>query len=213
MLDMAQDKGGLHQEGEGMSRARWIALVNDPSSRNLHGAVISLVLVLHLALHYSMFVPVLREQLVDSLFYQVHQMLETYFLIFVVYAALVFRLKGGGIALVVTAMTFFPELLAGNIAALNSWTGEGRDMAIQIGLLLMVGSLIVVFQEILAREREQRTGLKAAVDEANQLLRQQHEELGRLSQQSQTTHRLLTAMNQLAQPGSNSDRLVGEQPP
>ena len=77
----------------------------------------------------------------------------------------------------------------------------------------MVGSLIVVFQEILAREREQRTGLKAAVDEANQLLRQQHEELGRLSQQSQTTHGLLTAMNQLAQPGSNSDRLVGEQPP
>ena len=191
------------ETGLGMGWKSWRGKVLRPMSRETHATIIGTVLGVHLVAHYAIYLPLIGESWVQSMMYQVHTMLETYFLIPVIYASL-FRLKGGAMALGITALTLLPLIPTAGLHVYSIWPGDAKDMAVQVGMILMVGSMMVMVQEFVARENEKRFRLRAALDLANTLLIERDDDLDQVSQDLKSNHRQLVALNKMIQSELNT---------
>ncbi len=116
--------------GKLFSFGTWEDFLASPRYRTSHAVIITLALFLHLALHYATYVPALREPLGNLPYFRLHVLHEAEFLLIVLYAALVFRIKGGLTAVAVTAVTSVPFLLTPYIFGRDPRPDEIRDLAI-----------------------------------------------------------------------------------
>ena len=135
--------------------------------RNTHAAVIATLLAAHLLLHYAAYIPGIPDATVDVAYSRFRAVFDMGLLILVIYSGSMFRLKGSALVLGVTSITLVPLLIAPE-AGLEE---EGvRDQAIEVGLVLLIGALMVVLQEFLASERESRERLNDKLDITNRQL-------------------------------------------
>ncbi len=141
------------------------------------------MLATHVVVHYAVFIPGVPDGLVDFVFSRFRAFLDLNLLIVVIYAGLMFRLKGGSTALAVTSVTLLPLLIAPRLDGDGLSEAFPRDQAIEVGLVLLMGALVVTVQEFLTGEREGRE---------------------RLGQQLENTNRQLSALNRMAQQDLNS---------
>ncbi|MBI4233617.1 MAG: hypothetical protein HY686_04165 [Chloroflexi bacterium] len=174
---------------------RLAAFLTEPRYQRFHVLVIAAALLGHLLLHYATYVPALREPMSRLPYLRLHVLHEAEFLLLIVYAGLVFRLKGGLAAVAITAITSVPFLLTPFIFGREPRPGELRDLAVQVGAILVMGAIISVLYEVVAREREGRLGLAARLAEANLRLRTKNEELEQAVQRLEQAHRQLMVLN------------------
>ena len=153
------------------------------SFTSLHVVLISLALSTHVLLYYAVFIPGIPDPFVDFVFSRFRALLDMNLLIVVIYAGLMFRLKGGSTALAVTSVALLPLLIDPRLDGEGLSGGFPRDQAIEVGLVLLTGTLVVTVQEFLSGEREGRE---------------------RLGQQLENTSRQLTALNRMAQQDLNA---------
>ncbi|MBI4329018.1 MAG: hypothetical protein HY685_04035 [Chloroflexi bacterium] len=130
------------------------AFLTDRRFRKAHAVIIATALLVHLALHYALYVPALREPLGNLPYMRLHALHEAEFLLIVVYAALVFRFAGGLVAVAITAVTSIPFLLTPYIFGREPGPTELRDLATQVGFILVMGVIMSVLTEMAARLRE-----------------------------------------------------------
>ena len=171
-----------------MNQRHLTVAVRSPSTlgrgfKSLHMVLISLALATHVAVNYAVFIPGVLDPFVDFVFSRFRALLDMNLLIVVVYARLMFRLKGGSTALAVTSVALLPLLINPGPDGDGLSGGFSRDQAIEVGLVLLMGALVVTVQEFLSGEREGRE---------------------RLGQQLENTSRQLTALNRMAQQDLNA---------
>lgn len=128
--------------GEALAR-----LLIDPRYRRAHLLVIVVALVVHLSLHYATYVPALREPLAGLPYFRLHVLHEAEFLLIVAYAGIVLGLFAGMIAIATTAITSTPFILTPYIFGRDPRPGEIRDLAIQVGFILLMGFLMVLLYD------------------------------------------------------------------
>lgn len=183
-------------------------VLTNPRYRTLHAVIITVALLLHLSLHYATYYPPLREPLGNLPYFRLHVLHEAEFLLIVVYTTIVFRLTGGIAALVVTAISSIPFIMTPYLFDRPPRPGEIRDLAIEVGFILVMGALIVLLYETVARERERRIALARDIEESNAQLAAKSTELERLNSQVQAANTQLTALNQTVQ--ANLNRLYND---
>lgn len=180
----------------------------NPKYRTVHLAIITFALLAHLALHYATYYPPLREALGRLPYFRLHSLHEAEYLLIVVYTSLVFRLKGGLIAVLITAVTSLPFLLTPFIFGRQPRPDELRDLTIQVSFILLMGLIISVLYEWVAKERDHRLALAAQIEQSNRELQQRNEELTQVSQTLQSTNSQLNGLNAAVQARLN--RLYGD---
>lgn len=131
-----------------------LSVFTDPRRRKLHLLVIATALALHLLTHYATFIPALRPIFGPLPYFRLHAIHEAEFLLIVAYAGIVFGLRGGLIALLVTAVSSIPFILTPYVFGLDPRPGEIRDLTIQVLVVLIMGFLIVVLYNAESRRRK-----------------------------------------------------------
>lgn len=155
-------------------------------NRNLHLAILILLLLGHSVVHYAILIPVVGELVEHLPFFNLHVLHESEYLVVIAYASLVFRLKGGVLALAATAVASTPFVFANRIhlsgavdyGAMEYGFAGPENSLIEVSVLLLIGGFIVVVNEMWGRERDRR------------LL---------ASQQLEAAHRQLLGLNQMIQ--------------
>lgn len=155
--------------------------LTNPQNKRLHAVVIGLALVVHLALHYATYLPALRTALDGLPYFKLHALHEAEFLLIVVYAGIVFRLRGGLMAVGISAVTSVPFLLTPYIFGRQPREGEITDLVIQVVFVLTMGLLMVLLQESVTRSREVRLALMARIEKANDQLESANRQLQALN--------------------------------
>ncbi|MBI4298465.1 MAG: hypothetical protein HY666_01715 [Chloroflexi bacterium] len=186
------------------SAERWSSFLTNPQHRTLHAVIITLLLLAHLALHYATYFPPLREPFANLPYFRLHSLHEAEFVFIIVYASLVFRLAGGLIAIIITAISSIPFAVTPYIFGRAPRTDELRDLVIQVAFILFMAFAIVLLQEFVTRERERRIWMAERVAEANLNLKSTNDELERVNQRLEQSNRELTALNQMVQSRVNS---------
>ena len=153
-----------------MKLQRLTTFLTEPCNRKKHAVIIAAALIAHLFLHYATYIPALREPFGALPYFRLHVLHEAEFLFIVVYAALVFRLKGGLTAVAVTAVTSIPFILTPYIFGRSPRPDEIRDLAIQVAFILLMGTLITIFYEAVARGSQRRLALAAQLEATNNQL-------------------------------------------
>jgi signal transduction histidine kinase len=120
----------------------------------LHGAIIVAALLIHLATHYATFVPALRPILGGLPYFRLHVLHEAEFLLIIVYAGVVFGLKGGLVGILITALTSIPFIYHPLFFGRQPDPNETRDLVIQVGAILVMGLLMVALYETEAKRRQ-----------------------------------------------------------
>jgi hypothetical protein len=151
----------------------------------VHASVIIIALLVHLATHYATYLPATRSFFADLPYFRLHVLHEAEFMLVIFYASLVFRLKGGLMAVAVSAITSIPFLLTPIVFDRQPRPEEYRDLAIQVAFVLAIGILIALLTEGVLRERDRRVQLALQLEESNQQL--------------EAANRQLTGLNQLIQ--------------
>ncbi|MBI3744842.1 MAG: PAS domain S-box protein [Chloroflexi bacterium] len=163
-------------------------------SKRAHFLIIAVLLVGHSALHYATLLP--GGHHVENLpFFDLHMLHEAEYLVVIAYAAYIFRLQGGLLALGASGLASIPFILSSKIHGLDStetgfsvsgysystpdYTSGGavsysygmdtiKNNAIEVGVLLLIGAVLVVLNELWARERDRRVQtaqrLQAVID-------------------------------------------------
>ena len=136
-----------------LSAERWSSFLTSPRYRTLHVVIITVALLVHLAFHYATYYPPLREPLAGLPYFRLHSLHEAEFVFIIVYASLVFRLMGGLIAIIITAISSIPFAVTPYIFGRAPKTDELRDLVIQVDFILLMSFAIVLLYEFVARER------------------------------------------------------------
>lgn len=144
--------------------------LTDPRYRVPHAAVITAALLIHLSFHYAVYIPALRTPLGGLPYVKLHVLHEAEFVLIIVYAALVFRLKGGIAAVAISGISSIPFLLTPYIFGRDPREGEIRDLIIQVVFILLMGVLITLLYESVARLREGRIALASQLEATNRQL-------------------------------------------
>lgn len=135
----------------------WSRVLTEPRYRPMHAVAIAMALVVHLLLHYATYFPSLRPVLGNLPYFRLHVLHEAEFLGIIAYAGLVFRLRGGLIALGITAVTSIPFILTPYILGRPPLPNEIRDLSLQVGFILLNGLLItLLFEAQFRRYRAER---------------------------------------------------------
>lgn len=182
--------------------------LTDPKYRRWHFVVLTFALLAHSALHYATYLPALRGPISNLPYFRLHSLHEAEYLLVIVYASLVFRLKGGLTAVGITAVTSLPFLLTPFIFGRQPRPDELRDLAIQVAFVLLMGTIIALLYEWVARERDRRLALADHIEESNRALLQRNQALGEMSQRLQATNNQLNGLNGTVQTRLN--RLYGD---
>ena len=153
---------------EWMAKKDWAQYLTDPRYRRLHFFIISTALVIHLCLHYATYVPVLRDPLGGLPYFRLHVLHEAEFLLIIVYAAMVFKVRGGLLAVAITGATSIPFILTPYIFGFEPKPDQIRDLAIQVGFILLMGVIMVLLYEGVDRERTRRIRLAEELAEVAQ---------------------------------------------
>lgn len=176
--------------------------------RKFHFAIIAVALVVHLSLHYATYIPALREPLGDLPYMRLHVLHEAEFLLIVVYAALVFGLKGGLTAVAITGVTSIPFLLTPFIFGREPRPDEIRDLGTQVFFILLMGALMSVLSEAIKRDRDRHVQMAAAIEKADQELQTRNAELDQMNRELERSGREVAALNRFTQQRLNT--LFGE---
>ena len=128
--------------GKGM-----LARLIDPRHRWCHVAIITVALAVHLSLHYATYLPALRGPLDNLPYFRLHMLHEAEFLLIIAYAGVVLGLRAGIVTLVITAATSVPFILTPYTFDRAPRTNEIRDLALQVGFILLMGLLIVLLYD------------------------------------------------------------------
>ena len=134
-------------------------------------------MLVHLFTHYAAYFEALRPIVGSLPYFRLHILHEAEFLLILVYTTLVFRARGGVVALIVTAVTSIPFILTPYIFGRTPLPDELRDNSIQVAFIILMGSLMIVFYEAVAKERERRMELAKAIEEKNHALEQRNREI------------------------------------
>ncbi|MCH7552410.1 MAG: hypothetical protein IIC82_00210 [Chloroflexi bacterium] len=151
-----------------MAKKDWAQYLTDPRYRKQHFLIISAALVIHLCFHYATYIPVLRDPLGDLPYFRLHVLHEAEFLLIIVYAAMVFKAKGGLLAVAITGATSIPFILTPYIFGFEPKPDQIRDLAIQVGFILLMGVIMVLLYEMVDRERTRRIRLAEELAEVAQ---------------------------------------------
>lgn len=165
--------------------------LNDPKNRPVHAVIIISALFLHLALHYATYVPSLRPPLDGLPYFRLHVLHEAEFMLIVFYTVVVFRWRGGLVAILVTAVSSIPFLMTPYIFDRPPRPGEVRDLATQVGFILVMALLIVWLYEAAGRQREERARLADELEQANERVESANRQLTALNRQIQANLNLL----------------------
>ena len=180
----------------------------NPKYQTAHAVMITFALLVHLATHYGVYYPPLRATLGDLPYFRLHVLHESEFLLIIVYATLVFRWKGGLTAMFITAVTSIPFTVSPYIFGRAPEVDQLRDNSIQVAFIMLMGGLMVVLYELVARERERRVVLARLVEDANVQLAAKNEELKRVNEKLEESNKQLAGMGKLVQTRIN--RLYGD---
>ncbi|MBI2936206.1 MAG: hypothetical protein HYY31_05315 [Chloroflexi bacterium] len=153
-----------------LSSQSWAGFLTDRRNRWVHVVVMSVMLVVHLATHYASYYPPFRELVNKLPYFRLHSLHEAEFILVIVYASLVLRLKGGLVAVAVSAISSLPFLLTPYVFGREPRIDELRDLAIQVAFVLVMGIVIVVLYEIVARERDRRLQVLEKLEGTNRQL-------------------------------------------
>ncbi len=154
-----------------------LVFLTDPRYRKLHGAILVTAFVLYLFTHYGMYIPEVRKIVADLPYFRLHAIREAEFLLIVAYSAIVFGVRGGLIALSITAIATIPFVLTPYVFDRSPQPDEIRDLALQIGILLTAGVVMVLLYDAENRRRKIET-------QADVLLETNEAKTGFLSQAS-----------------------------
>src|SRR5437660_1246334 len=121
-----------------------------------HAVIIVLLLLGHSLLHYLILFPSIGEALENAPYFKLHVLHEAEYVALIAYASLIFRLRGGLLALSAFILTSIPFLVSSQINSAE-YISYGFptfwDGVREFFLLLCVGTLIVVLNELWGRER------------------------------------------------------------
>ena len=139
-----------------------------PRYRPFHFVIITLALLLHLVTHYASYLDSTRSLVYEIPYFKLHVLHEMEFLLIIVYAGVVFGLKGGLAAVGVSAITSIPFLFQADIIGYQAAPGELRDSIIQVSVMLFMGILMVGLLEA-DRKRRQAVNTARAMEELDKL--------------------------------------------
>lgn len=153
----------------------------DPKYRKWHAGIITFALVTHAMAHYANYFPSVREHLTSIPYFEMHVLHEAEFLLIIFYATLIFKLRGGLMAVAITGIASIPfvfssQLLpsstpdpafgefADSYASTISSNGTTTTRGTEVVLILTLGALMVALAELERRRKEanQRAELAAA---------------------------------------------------
>ncbi|MBI2170565.1 MAG: hypothetical protein HYU30_00865 [Chloroflexi bacterium] len=144
-------------QGVSDSFERGLGYLTDPRFRRTHGVIIVVALVLHLATHYATYFPQMRQILGTLPYFRLHAIHEAEFLLIVVYAGIVFGMKGGLLALLTTVISSIPFIFTPYIFGRSPQPNEIRDLVLQVAIVLTMGFLIVLLYGTESRRRRAET--------------------------------------------------------
>jgi len=139
-----------------------------PRYRPVHLAIITFALLLHLATHYATYLDTTRSLVSGLPYFRLHILHEMEFLLIIVYAGVVFGVKGGLIAVGISAVTSIPFLFQADIIGYRAAPGEMRDSALQLSVMLLMGVLMVGLLEA-DRKRRQAVSTAREMEELDKL--------------------------------------------
>ena len=132
--------------------------------RWIHLSIVSVIVAVPVVAHLSAYALGTGSLFSDFVHSKWRALSDLDMLVALVYAGMVFRVKGSCLTLIVASTTLAPLLL------MDTSEGAVRDNAIVIGLILLFGAFIATLQKIVARERESREKLMETLDRTNQQL-------------------------------------------
>jgi signal transduction histidine kinase len=151
--------GGLRRIG---------TFIASPRYRPFHFVIISFALILHLITHYATYLDATRSLVTDLPYFRLHVLHEMEFLLIIVYTGVVFGVKGGLMAVGISAITSVPFLFQADIIGYRAAPGEMRDSALQVSVMLLMGVLMVGLVEA-DKKRRQAVNTARAMQELDQL--------------------------------------------
>lgn len=124
----------------------------------------------HVATHYATYVPAIRSFLRGVPYFNLHALHEAEFLLIIAIAAYRYRLWGGTVAILGTAVASIPFMLSPFIFGRDPRSGEIRDLVIQTVLTLIIGGFIVFMNELHSRQKDRSAMLLREIQETQEQL-------------------------------------------
>jgi tRNA A-37 threonylcarbamoyl transferase component Bud32 len=113
--------------------------LTNPRYHTVHAIIITFALLVHLATHYGVYYPPLRETLGNLPYFRLHVLHESEFLLIIVYSTVVFRWKGGLTAMFITAITSIPFTVSPYIFGRAPEVDQLRDNSVQVAFIMLMG--------------------------------------------------------------------------
>jgi len=151
--------GGLRRLG---------TIIVAPRYKHFHFVIITFALLAHLATHYATYLDATRSLVIDIPYFRLHILHEMEFLLIIVYAGVVFGVRGGLIAVGLSAVTSIPFLFQADIIGYPRDPGEMRDSVLQVSVMLLMGILMVGLLEA-DRKRRKAVDMARAMEELDKL--------------------------------------------
>ncbi len=143
----------------------------EPKYRKWHAAIITFALISHGMAHYANYFPEVRAHLSSIPYFEMHVLHEAEFLLIIFYATLIFKLKGGLLAVGMTGIASIPfvfssQLLpstatdpafgdfADSYASTISSNGTAATRGTEVILILSLGMLMVALAELERRRKD-----------------------------------------------------------
>ncbi len=179
--------------------------------KGLHLALIVALMVAHTFLHYAAMIPGVGQLVEHVPYFHLHRFHEAEYLAIVAYASLVFRLRGGVIVLLATAVASMPFVFVSDISNMGhgdcGFSGLSGSL-IDFFVLLSIGAWLVFINEMWGREQDRRTLALAQLQRSHEQLQEANAEVQETNQQLESSNRQLSALNQTVQ--SQINKLFGD---
>lgn len=166
--------------------------------KRFHLAAMAVLMIGHTIIHYAILIPEVGELVEDLPFFNLHVLHEAEYLAVVAYASLVFRLRGGVLALLAMSLASIPFLLAFKINSLEyvEYGFSGPDNAlIDFVVLLVIGAWFVTVNELWGRERDRRILSERQLEVSNEALRQANQQVQEANRQLEQANDRLESVN------------------
>lgn len=174
----------------------YVTWLTDPQNRTTHLVIMVVVWAVALTVHYISYLPPLSERLGDLRFVWLHVVHQAVFVLLVIYCSLVFRLKGGLIAVALTSLASLPLVFRSYLFGIQPHSQETLDLLMQVAFIVFMGTLATVLYEAVSSERERFAVLASQVEQANRELQTKSRELEQVIQELQSSRRRIVGAQQ-----------------